>query len=975
MKPNDALQLAKEALAKALEEKKLSQDLIKNLGPSILDALKPSIEKMAENALLSREELLKAISGIEINVPKVDVPQAQVEVKIPEIKVPQPIVNVAVPDIKIPEIKDIKIPSIKVPKPEVTVNFDATKIKIPDIKMPDEMNISGWVGLMGYDKGLLSNPLPVQLRDAKGNPVTLFENLTQVVSGGGRSGGIVTIGGATATVGVVTINPDGSPTYTTSSSGSGSTTVSLVNVDGTYYNSDNPLPVTFSAASIQPVSQVSGHTWSVSVNDIFRTTVASNLINADDRLRVSLETGGSGLTDAELRASPVPVQQVSGYVDSVYVLNPVDNGDAATALRIVQAGNSISSSKSMTHGINGLGVWTEVATNEGSSINALRVVNATDAVTSVNVTGGTISVTQPVIVTDGGTAFNTSATPIYTVYENAVADTNNSTITPLLASQTYTGIASDVSSYSAIMVSVAADQNSAANGLKIQFSHDGVNWDFTEAGGYDYNKTTTRVFQVPIQTQFFRIQYVNGGLAQASFRLQTFLVYAPQSFVNKRRFDEALPIDFASDVVTAGIRAQNSATEASYPVYSTTPHASSGTGLNVFTVNAKDQGDAASALRVVVAGNSDSSVVVNSGTLTGITNTLIVNQLSGAVYSVYANNPVNQGDAATALRVVIAGNSDASVVVNSGTLTGITNTLTVDQVSGATWSVSVNDSFRTTVATDLINADNRLRVSLETGGSGLTDSELRASPVPTQQVSGYADSVNVIQIGGNAVVVGSGYQDNALRVVNATDAITSVNVTGSTGSVAATIVDSGGVGYSGSNPVPITIISGALTSSIAVGATLHDAADDGDAPIKAGGIAMTANPTAVAGGDRVAFRGDDIGRQLTRPIQVRDLIQTARASSTNVTETTLLAGSASTFHDLIYVLASNNSTGATAIDIRSGTANGILMTIDLPANGVAGVAPPVPIPQDVAANAWTFTQQGDVSTTTVVVTALFSKEV
>lgn len=333
---------------------------------------------------------------------------------------------------------------------------------------------------------------------------------------------------------------------------------------------------------------------------------------------------------------------------------------------------------------------------------------------------------------------------------------------------------------------------------------------------------------------------------------------------------------------------------------------------------------------------------------------------------------------------------------------------------------------------DYLNSDNRLRVSVESGGSGLTDTELRAAHLDVQQVSGSVDSVNLNQVGGNSVVVGTGYQDNALRVVHATDAIVSVRVDGSSASVAANIVDSGGVPYtttnplpvgdaggsltvdatnldirdltssdivtvqditnsvktalvdsagvqySGSNPVPITgsvSVSGSITSSVAVGPTAADTADDGNPPIQTGGIARTANPTAVAANDVVKSTYDDVGRQVVRQVQVRDLIQTARASVTNVTETTLLAGSASTFHDLIYIMASNNSTGATAIDIRSGTANGIVLTIDIPANSPAGVALPVPIPQDVAANAWTFQQQGDVSNTTVVVSALFSKEV
>src|SRR3990167_194515 len=347
--------------------------------------------------------------------------------------------------------------------------------------------------------------------------------------------------------------------------------------------------------------------------------------------------------------------------------------------------------------------------------------------------------------------------------------------------------------------------------------------------------------------------------------------------------------------------------------------------------------------------------------------------------------------------------------------------LDVQQVSGAMDSVNVVDAFGSTAVGSVFNADNRIRVSVETGGSGLTDTELRAAHLDVQQVSGATDSINLLQVGGNAVVVGTGYQDNAIRVVHATDAVVStvVNsgtitavtditnslkaalidssgvqysgsnplpvsatqsgtwnigtvttvtavtditnslkaalidssgvqysgsnpfsvsaaqsgtwnvgtvttvtaVTDVTNSLKSAIIDSSGVQYSGSNPVPVTLISGGLTSTIVVGPTVADAADDGSAPLKTGGIARQANPTAVAANDMVTSTHDDVGRQVFRPLQVSDLIQTAYVSVANGTETALLAGSASTFHDLIYVMMANSSDAAVTVDVRSGTAN------------------------------------------------------
>src|SRR3990167_7676002 len=654
----DALRQAKEALQEAINQKKLTADLLKNLGPAVIDALRPTLEALSQNTKLSKEELLQAISQIKIDVPKVDVPQAQVEVKIPEIIVPEPKVTVNISDIKIPEIPPIKIPPIKVPKPEVTVNVPP--FKIPRLEWPaDKMPIEGWVRLMGYD---YKNPVPVQLWDGKGNPVTLFENLTQLISsGGGGAAKIVKVSGFGASAFAEITNPDGRVKVELPTGSSGLTDTEL------------------RAASVD-VQQASGAIWSVSVNDAFRTTVASALINSDNRLRVSVETGGSGLTDAELRAAHLDVQQVSGSIDSVWVKG--FDGSVAAAL-----------------------------------------------------------------VDSSGVGYSGS--------------------NPLPVSATVT-------------------------------------------------------------------------------------------------------LDQAQDEGEAD-------------------------GRTLRTVHAGDVGQ------------------------------------STNVYQIGGN----------------------AVVVGGG------------------WK------------------DNALRVV-----------EAQDSIV----------SVNVMQMLGNATVVGSGYQDNALRVVHATDAIVSVRVdsssattaaslidssgvqysgsnplpvtgtvavSGVTASVQATIIDSTGVGYSGSNPIPITgsvSLSGALSSAVAVGPTPADTADDGNAPIQIGGIARQNNPTAVAANDVVKATFDDVGRQLIRPVQVRDLIATAYVSLTNGTETTLLAGVAGSYLDLIYVMGANNSDVAVSVDIRAVTAGNIQTTIRIPANGTAGVSLPVPIPQDETGNNWT-ADLPDITGTTITLSALFSKEI
>src|SRR3990167_6178320 len=196
----DALEALERAKRDSLRrDKQLDEDrkhLIISIGKDILGVLHPLLERISENSKINKEEIKQAISESTIKV---------------DVKSEKPIVNVEVPDIYVPE-------------PKVTVNVP--DVIVPEIKMPEEMDIKGWVRLQGVD---LNNPLPVQLRDAKGNPVNLFENLTTIVSqgGGGNMRGFIQIKGVTGSTG-------------------------------------------------------------------------ADLLNADNRLRVSVETGGSGLTDSEL---------------------------------------------------------------------------------------------------------------------------------------------------------------------------------------------------------------------------------------------------------------------------------------------------------------------------------------------------------------------------------------------------------------------------------------------------------------------------------------------------------------------------------------------------------------------------------------------------------------------------------------------------------------------------------------------------
>jgi hypothetical protein len=245
--------------------------------------------------------------------------------------------------------------------------------------------------------------------------------------------------------------------------------------------------------------------------------------------------------------------------------------------------------------------------------------------------------------------------------------------------------------------------------------------------------------------------------------------------------------------------------------------------------------------------------------------------------------------------------------------------------------------------------DNPLPVRMVTGSFGTVGvSILNGENILRDSwlVSGITASVGVSLIGSDGLAFGT------------TKPIPVTMVAGVSGTTGAAIVDSSGIQYSGVNPVPITIVSGASSTMNAI-------------------YTRQTNPTAVAS-DYVPLPADDLGRQLVRPLQVRDLIATAYASYTTGTEATLLAATAGVYNDLIWILASNNSTVAVGIDIRAVLAGNILMHLEIPANSTTGiVTPAIPLfgaRADASGNAWTV-DLPDITGTVVYVSALFSQEI
>lgn len=155
-----------------------------------------------------------------------------------------------------------------------------------------------------------------------------------------------------------------------------------------------------------------------------------------------------------------------------------------------------------------------------------------------------------------------------------------------------------------------------------------------------------------------------------------------------------------------------------------------------------------------------------------------------------------------------------------------------------------------------------------------------------------------------------------------------------------------------------------------VGNVAHDAVDSG-APIKVGGIARQANPTAVAALDRVDASFDDLGRQVVVLNQVRDLVVQQGTTISTTTETTILtAGAAGVFHDITLLMITNTSATAVRVDIRDATAGTIRFSVAIAANGGAVIPFAVPLVQTTVASNWTATLSGAVTDIRIFVQAV-----
>lgn len=100
-----------------------------------------------------------------------------------------------------------------------------------------------------------------------------------------------------------------------------------------------------------------------------------------------------------------------------------------------------------------------------------------------------------------------------------VVSVNNSSNTPLGGGATFTGTADDLLHEAVVIVTVHPDQDSATDGLSIEFSDDAASWHVTDTFTILANTIKTFTFQPVLR--YFRLVYTNGATPQAHLHLST----------------------------------------------------------------------------------------------------------------------------------------------------------------------------------------------------------------------------------------------------------------------------------------------------------------------------------------------------------------------------------------------------------------------------------------------------------------------
>lgn len=140
----------------------------------------------------------------------------------------------------------------------------------------------------------------------------------------------------------------------------------------------------------------------------------------------------------------------------------------------------------------------------------------------------------------------------YNKHNVGVVSLGNSTASPLGGGGVFTGISHDIKDGVTVNVVAFSNVASATDGLSLQFSPDGINWDITEAHTVSAGVGFDHV--VRGKARYFRVVYTNGAVTQTVFRLAVLIKNTAVS-LTLERIDSIIQSDHDAALVRAVLTA------------------------------------------------------------------------------------------------------------------------------------------------------------------------------------------------------------------------------------------------------------------------------------------------------------------------------------------------------------------------------------------------------------------------------------
>jgi hypothetical protein len=364
------------------------------------------------------------------------------------------------------------------------------------------------------------------------------------------------------------------------------------------------------------------------------------------------------------------------------------------------------------------------AKRDANRIATLLAVSSVDSITPIAIEAEPTNKALNVNITGSTTL------PISIAIGASLVSTVNSTTATLGIGAAFTGTAEDVSSYKSVGINVIASHASAANGLSLEFSSNGTNWDTKRV--FTIPADTGKFFNMPVEAKYFRVVYTNGATGQTAFRLQT--IY--HGTVTK---ESTLRLGDAVDVETAASLSRSVVTGLDV-----------GSGL-FKNVNTYDTGVANALISLVTDASNNPIEVLATGAddVVNTTNALVTAGM-GYVFDGTAWDRM-RGTSADGILVNLGSNNDVSISGNlpdtaQGDLALLSSAVKQEDTAHATtdkgfpaWAVR-NDA-RTALAAD---GDY---IPLIVNGAGA----LHVDPLPLSTTWLYAD-INDASSGDNTII-------------------------------------------------------------------------------------------------------------------------------------------------------------------------------------------------------------------------------